>query len=52
VADSENALQIYVHKLQTLTSKYEQKIATGTTKAMEFKERDPVRSNIVINVTL
>jgi len=32
VADSENALQISVHKLETITSKYEIKVETSARK--------------------
>lgn len=49
VVDSEDALQISIHKLETLTSKYGLKISKSKTKAMAFKRRDPVRSKIVIN---
>jgi hypothetical protein len=52
VTGSENTLQISVHKLETITSKYESQISKSKTKGMAFKERDPVRSKIVINVTL
>jgi len=52
VTDSGNTLQISVHKLETFTSKYELKISTSKMKGMAFKERDPVRSKIIINVIL
>jgi hypothetical protein len=47
--DSEDVLQIYIHTLETFTSKYGLKISTGTTTTMAFKGRDPVRSKIAIN---
>ena len=49
VADSDEALKISVHKLETITSKYELKISTNKTKAMTFNVRDPMRNNTVIN---
>jgi hypothetical protein len=49
VVDSEDALQISKHKLETVTSKYELKISTCKMKTMALKERDPGRSKIVIN---
>jgi len=41
VMDSEDALQISVHKLETVTSKYGLKISKSTTKTTVFKGRDP-----------
>jgi len=49
VADSEDALQIYIHTLETFASKHGLKISTNTTTTMAFKGRDPVRSKIAIN---
>jgi hypothetical protein len=49
VAYSEDTLQIYINKLETVTSKYGLKISTIKTKTMAFKGRDPVRSQIAIN---
>jgi hypothetical protein len=49
VVGSEDALQISIHKLAKITSKYGLKISTNKMKTMAFKERDPVRSKIVIN---
>ena len=49
VTDSEDALQISIHTLQTVTSKYGLKISTSNTKTMAFKGRDAVRNKIVIN---
>jgi len=43
------ALQISIHKLETITSKYGLKIATSKMKTMDFKERHLVRCKIVIN---
>jgi len=52
VAYLENALQIAVHKLETITSKYAIKILTNKTKTMAIKGRDPVRSKIIINCNI
>jgi hypothetical protein len=52
VADSEDALQISIHKLETVTSKYGLKFSKSRTKTMAFKGRDPVRSKIVINTNI
>jgi hypothetical protein len=49
VTDSEDALQISIHTLETVTSKYGLKILTSNTKNMAFKGREPVRSKTVIN---
>jgi hypothetical protein len=49
VTDSEDALQISIHTMETVTSKYGVKISTSNTKTMAFKRRAPVRSKIVIN---
>jgi hypothetical protein len=49
MADSEDALQISVHKLEMVTSKYGLKITTSRMKTIAFKGRDPVRSKIVVN---
>jgi hypothetical protein len=49
VADSEDALHISVHKLETATSKYGLKISKMKTKTTAFKGRNPVRSKIIIN---
>ena len=46
---SEDALQISIHKLETVTSKYGLKISTSKMKTMALKERDPVGSKTVIN---
>jgi hypothetical protein len=37
VADSKDALQISIHKLETITSKYVLQISTNKTKTMAFK---------------
>jgi hypothetical protein len=47
--DSEDALQISIHKLETITTKYGLKISKSKTKTMAFKGRNPVRRKIVIN---
>jgi len=39
VADSEDALQIYVHELETITSKYALKMPKSEVKIMAFKGR-------------
>jgi hypothetical protein len=49
VADSEDALQVSIHLLETFTSKYGLKFSTGKVKTMAFTRRDPVRSKIVIS---
>ena len=49
MADSEDALQISVHELETVTSKYALKMSASKVKAMAFRGRDPVRSKITIN---
>jgi len=49
VADSDKALQVSIHSLETVTSKYGLKISTGKVKIMAFTRRDPVRSKIVIS---
>jgi len=49
VVDSEDALQISIHKLETVTSKYGLKISKIKTRTMAFKRRDPARSKTVIN---
>jgi hypothetical protein len=48
VADSEDAVQISVHKMETVTSKHGLKISKSKTRKMSFKGRDPVISKIVI----
>jgi len=42
VTDSEDALQVSIHTLETVTSKYGLKISTNNKKTMAFKGRDPV----------
>ena len=49
VVGSEDALQIYIHKLETITYKYGLNISTSKMKTMAFKGRDPVRSTSVTN---
>jgi len=49
VVSSEDALQIFTHKLDNITSKYGIKISTSKMKTMAFKGKDLVRSKIVIN---
>jgi hypothetical protein len=49
MANSEDTLHIYVHKLETVTSKYRLKISKSKTIAMAFEGRDHMRSKIVIN---
>jgi len=46
-AGSGDALQISVHKLETVTFKCGLKISTSKTKTMIFKGRDSVRSKLV-----
>jgi hypothetical protein len=52
MVDSEDALQISIHKMLTLTSKLAINISTNRTRTMACKGTDPVRSNIVINNTV
>jgi hypothetical protein len=49
MADSEDALQISVHKLEMVTSKYGLKILTSKIKTVAFKGMDPMRSKILVN---
>jgi hypothetical protein len=51
VVGSEDA-QIFIHKVEKITSKYGLKISTSKMKTMAFKERDPVRSKTVINTNI
>jgi len=46
VVGSEDALQIFIHKVEKITSKYGLKISTSKMKTMTFKERDPVRRKL------
>jgi len=48
-ADSYAALQISVHKLQTVNAIYGQKISTNKMKTMACKGRDTVRNKVVTN---
>jgi hypothetical protein len=50
--DSEDALQIAVHKMLRFSSKLGLNISTCRTKTMVFKGRDPVSIDIVINDTI
>jgi hypothetical protein len=49
VVDSEDAVQISLHKLEIFTSKYGLKFPKSRTKTVTFKGRNPARSKIVIN---
>jgi hypothetical protein len=49
VVDSEDALPVSVHKLETVTSTYGLNVSKNKMKTMAFKGRDPVRIKIVIN---
>jgi hypothetical protein len=49
MADSEDALQIYVHNLEMVTPKYGRKISTSKMKTVAFKGRAPMRSKILAN---
>jgi len=49
MADTGDALQISVLKLEMVTSKYGLKISTNKMKTLAFKGRDPVRSKILVN---
>jgi hypothetical protein len=52
MVDSEDALQISIHKMLTIISKFGLNISKSKTKTMVFKGTDSVRSNIVINNTI
>jgi hypothetical protein len=52
VADSEDALQVSVHKLEAVAPICGLKFPTRKTKIMAFKGSDSVRSKIVINVNI
>jgi hypothetical protein len=47
--DSEDSLQISVHKLETIAAKCGRRMSSSKTKTMAFNGSDPVRSKIVIN---
>jgi hypothetical protein len=47
--DSEHALQISVHKLETFAPRWGLKIPTRKTKTLVFKGSDSVRSKIAVN---
>ena len=47
--DSVLALQICVHKLETVAAKCGRRMSTSKTKTMAFKGSDPVKSKIVVN---
>jgi hypothetical protein len=49
VADSKDGVKSSVHKLEIITSKYGLKFSKSKAKSMAFKERDTMRSKIVIN---
>jgi hypothetical protein len=49
VADSDEALKISVHKLETFISKCGLKISKTKTETVVFKVRDTVRNKTVIN---
>jgi hypothetical protein len=49
LAYSVDALHIYIHKLETITSKYGVEISKRKTKIIAFKGRDPIRRKTVIN---
>jgi hypothetical protein len=49
VSDSEDALQIYIHKLETVAARCGLKIPTRKTKTVAFKGSDSVGNKIVIN---
>jgi hypothetical protein len=50
VSDLEDALQIYIHKLETVAARCGLKIPTRKTKTVAFKGSDSIRSKIVINI--
>jgi hypothetical protein len=47
--DSEDNLQTAIYKLNRIIIEYGLTISTDKRRVMEFKERDPIRSKIVIN---
>jgi hypothetical protein len=47
--DSEDALQMCAHKLETIAAKYGGKMSKDKHKTVAFKGRAAVRSEIVIN---
>jgi hypothetical protein len=49
VADAEDAVQIFIHNLETVTTKNDQTFQKSKRRTVAFKGRDPVRSKIVIN---
>ena len=49
VVDLEDALQISIHKLETVASTYGLKISASKMKTMALKGRDPVRSKTAVN---
>jgi hypothetical protein len=51
MADSEDALQISVHKLEMVACRFGLKISTRKMKTAAFKGRDPMRSKILVNNT-
>jgi hypothetical protein len=48
VADLEDALKIYIHTMETVTSKEGLKISTSIKTTTAFKGPDPMRSKIAI----
>ena len=52
VSDSDDALQISIHKLDTVAVRCGLKIPTRKTKIVAFKGSDSVRSKIVINIII
>jgi hypothetical protein len=48
VVDSEDALPISIHKLETVTSKYGLSVSKNKIKTIAFKGRDSMRIKIVI----
>ena len=49
MAESKDAIQIFMHRLETITSTYGLTISTTKTKTMAFNVKYPVRSKIIIN---
>jgi hypothetical protein len=48
VADAEDSLQSFIHKLERVTSKND-KFSKSKTETVAFKRRDPARSKIIMN---
>lgn len=52
IADSEDKLQISLHNLNKIATKYDMEISTDKTKILAFRGKDPIPSKICINNTI